>query len=125
MAGKKVKEDVNAAAKDKAMAEIAAAADGQYEQITSGKNYKWDTGAQLIGKLINLPYKAGLSFAFDMEVDAGDGETEVITAWCPTILGNLLKKVKVGDNIVIRCIGTISTQNGDAYDFVLARKTGR
>lgn len=92
-----------------------------YEAIISGKNIKWEPGTIARGKIITLPYAAGKSAAFDLEIESEEG-TETVTYWCPTILKNLLKKCNAGDDVIIKCIQMISTSNGDAYDFVLLKK---
>lgn len=110
-------------ANDAKRAELAAKmAEHGYEPVVGGKNLKMDVGQIIEGKLMTLPYKAGLSQAFDIELDTGDGGKEVVTYWAQTILANLLKRLKPGDNVYIECIGEIGTANGDAKDFFVAKK---
>ena len=109
------------AARDDFNKRIAEQAEGQYETVESGKNLKFEVGDEIEGRILTLPYTAGKSAAFDIEVEGEDG-TESLTYWCPTILKNMLKKIRVGDEVIIKCLDMISTSNGDAYDFGVARK---
>jgi len=93
----------------------------EYEVIESGKNLKLSVGERVEGRIAALPYKAGKSAAFDIEVEGAEG-TEMVTYWCPTVLANLFKKIRVGDEVLIQCVGMIPTANGDAYEFALLRK---
>jgi len=100
---------------------VADALGEGWEPIESGKNLKFEEGERVQGRILKLPYPSGKSNAFDIEVASRDG-TEVVTYWSPTILTNLFKKIKVGDEVAIQCVGKIYTPNGDAYDFALLRK---
>lgn len=110
-------------ARKQAEAEALAAEFGwaNAETIESGKNLKFDVGTVVNGRIAALPYKAGKSHAFDIEV-SGENGSEVVSYWVPTILLNLLKRCKDGDMVAIKCTEIVATPNGDAYDFVVIRR---
>lgn len=112
-------------ANDKARADLAVELNSEgYTPVVGGKNLKMEIGQILEGRLVSDPvmYKAGKSQAFDIEVEMGDGETETVTYWAQTILANLLKKLKSGDMVYIKRLDDIPTSNGDACDFMVAKK---
>jgi hypothetical protein len=92
-------------------------AGAEWEGVEGGKNLKLGVGAMITGTLITAPYKAGKSHAFDIAIG-----NETVTYWAQTILVNLLKKVREGDDIMISCVGEIATANGSALDFVVMKR---
>lgn len=116
------KEQPTDAARVQFMEELVSGENPNWEPIVGGKNLKLEEGESIEGRIVKLPYKAGKSNAFDITVSVAGEEDETVTYWSPTILTNLLKKVKEGDYVVIKCLGSIPTSNGDAYDFAVARR---
>ena len=93
---------------------------GDWEPIQGQKNLKLEAGDTIEGYISQLPYDAGKSAAFDI---VPVGEEASVTYWCPTVLRNRLKPIRVGDHVAIRCLGRVlHTQNGAAYDYAVARK---
>lgn len=122
MASKKLKAETDAARQTFIDSFLAGEGKGEeWEAVESGKNLKLAVGERVEGRIAALPYKAGKSAAFDIEVNSPEG-TEAVTYWCPTVLTNLFKKLRVGDEVLIQCVGMIPTSNGDAYEFALLRK---
>ncbi len=91
--------------------------------VLSEKNLKFEEGVEVIGRLAKEPYAMSKSYAIDLEI-ATDNGPEVVSYWCPTILRNLLKKVREGDMLAILCVGSTPTPNGDAYEFALSKLKG-
>lgn len=119
---KKDAQDAEKAAKNAAFLDsLSDGGNESWEPVVTGKNLKFDVGQEIRGTIVKLPFTAGKSHAFDIEMETEQG-SEVLTYWSPTILTNGFKKIKVGDYVAIRCTDMISTPNGDAYDFVIAKR---